>query len=242
VGALQPRTIVELGTHRGYSYFAFCQAVAQYQLTTRCFAVDHWRGDEHAGFYSDDVYQSVATQNSRYAGFSTLVREDFRSATQHITDESVDLLHIDGRHFYEDVKQDFEDWRPKLSSRSIVLFHDTSVRTEGFGVYRLWEELARDRPSFAFFHGHGLGVLGFGSEVPRQLQSFFTVAMDPKWAKWVETTYSRLGDTIEQKQVINDQLRAQKNLEHELQAMRASLSWRLTAPLRNAKALLARSG
>ena len=51
VALLQPKLVVELGVDRGESYFAFCQAVAETKLAARCFAVDTWRGDEHAGDY-----------------------------------------------------------------------------------------------------------------------------------------------------------------------------------------------
>ena len=40
VATLRPRVLVELGTDRGESYFAFCQAVAENGAGTHCFAVD----------------------------------------------------------------------------------------------------------------------------------------------------------------------------------------------------------
>lgn len=52
----EPRRYVELGTHRGASFFAACQAVRDSGLHTECIAIDHWQGDNHAGQYSEDVY------------------------------------------------------------------------------------------------------------------------------------------------------------------------------------------
>ena len=76
----RPDTLVELGTHTGNSYFAFCQAVDMLNLPTQCFAVDTWQGDEHAGFYDDSVYEDVATYNQQnYADFSTLLRKTSKS-------------------------------------------------------------------------------------------------------------------------------------------------------------------
>src|ERR1043165_6846732 len=54
VDALRPRMIVELGVHGGFSYSVFCQAVQRLHLSTRCYAIDTWRGDEHAGYYRSE--------------------------------------------------------------------------------------------------------------------------------------------------------------------------------------------
>ncbi len=194
IETLRPRAFVELGTHGGYSYFAMCQAVKALDLTTRCYAVDTWQGDEHAGFYSEDIFRRVQEHNERhYASFSRLVRATFAEALTHFPDGSIDLLHIDGRHFYEDVKEDYESWRPKLSNRAVVIFHDINVRENNFGVYRLWEDLKAQFPSFDFLHGHGLGVIGFGKDLPPEIVTLFEAGRDPQAVIDIRQAYGRLG-------------------------------------------------
>ncbi len=160
VCTVKPSLLVELGTHYGESYFGFCQAVRECGLDCRCFAVDTWRGDAHAGFYGEDVYREVDGYNQQeYAGFSTLVRDTFNQANALFAPESIDLLHIDGLHTYAAVKHDFDSWFPKVKPGGVVLLHDVNVRHADFEVWRLWEELAREYPSFSFHHWWGLGVL-----------------------------------------------------------------------------------
>lgn len=160
----RPRTLVELGTHSGNSYFTFCQAIKEAECNTACYAVDTWQGDAHAGEYGEDIYQQVKAINSdHYAAFSTLLRMTFNQALELIPDGTVDLLHIDGLHTYEAVRHDFETWLPKLSPNALVLFHDTHVHERGFGVWKYWEEIRAKYPhGFAFEHSHGLGVLQVG--------------------------------------------------------------------------------
>lgn len=194
IEAHRPRTFVELGTHGGYSYFAMCQAVKALELPTRCYAVDTWQGDEHAGFYGEDIYRRVHDHNERhYAPFSRLVRATFAEALAHFSDGSIDLLHIDGRHFYEDVKEDYESWRPKLSDRAVVIFHDINVRERNFGVFKLWEELKTQFPSFDFMHGHGLGVIGYGKHLSPEINALLAAGKDPQALIDIRQAYGRLG-------------------------------------------------
>jgi hypothetical protein len=199
IDALRPRVVVELGTHSGYSYFVFCEAVKRLGLDTRCFALDTWAGDDHAGFYGEDIYAMVSAVNDEhYADFSQLIRGYFDDGLASVDDGSVDLLHIDGRHGYEDVKHDFESWRPKLSDRAVVLFHDIAERENGFGVWRLWEELSGTDSSFTFHHGHGLGVLAAGAAVPTAITDFLAAAAPA--GDRVRAEYQRLGRVIVQRE------------------------------------------
>ncbi|MBA3928357.1 MAG: class I SAM-dependent methyltransferase [Xanthomonas sp.] len=193
---LRPVTFVELGTHNGASYLAFCQAAIENSLGTRCFAVDTWEGDEHAGLYGEEVYRALWNYHQEhYASFSQLLRMTFDDALLCFDDGSVDLLHIDGLHTYEAVKHDFETWLPKMSSRGVVLFHDILVRERGFGVWRLWDELSSRYPSFEFLHTHGLGVLVIGSEVPRSLAQLVGMP-DAESKVVVGRLFTVLGDGI----------------------------------------------
>lgn len=160
VSYAKPSNIIELGTHYGTSFFSFCQAIRDNHLKIYCYAVDTWRGDPHAGYFGEDVYQAVKTVNSReFSDIGILLRMDFDSALSKFIDGSIDLLHIDGYHTYEAVRHDYTSWYQKLSENSIMLFHDIMVRQGDFGVYRLWEELRQQFPSLEFPHSYGLGVL-----------------------------------------------------------------------------------
>jgi hypothetical protein len=238
INTLRPGVFVELGTHYGQSYFTFCQAVEAAGGRTLCYAIDTWRGDEHAGHYGEEVWDQVASTNAeRYSAFSTLVRKTFDGALAHFADGSIDLLHIDGRHFYEDVLHDFASWLPKVSSRGVILLHDTNVHERNFGVARLWQELKGQYPSFSFLHGYGLGVLAVGQEVPSELRRLTDLQSDSEAAAAVRLAYARLGAAISDRSALRDERKAAAALRGELEAVRDELeAARRNSHLERAKA------
>jgi hypothetical protein len=194
VDVLRPRVIVELGTHSGVSYSAMCQAVKCLGLATSCFAVDTWRGDEHSGFYAEDIYSEFAAFHDRhYSAFSRLVRSTFDDALLHFDNGTIDLLHIDGLHTYDAVQHDYQTWLPKLSPNAIVLLHDTNVREGDFAVHRLWGEIGTERLHFEFLHGHGLGVLASGADYADPLNLLLEADGNESLTADIRSMFSELG-------------------------------------------------
>lgn len=174
----RPRVLVELGTHSGDSYCAFCQAVEMVGADTRCYAVDTWTGDEHAGHYGPEVLADLrAHHDPRYSGCSLLLQSSFDDAVSYFEDGSIDVLHIDGLHTYDPVKHDFLAWKPALSHRAIVLLHDICVRENDFGVWWLWQELATEYSALQLDFRHGLGLLAAG-EVDGEMKRLFALDRD----------------------------------------------------------------
>jgi predicted O-methyltransferase YrrM len=161
IAATVPGRIVELGTHYGCSFFAFAQVIKDKSLKSELIAVDTWKGEEHAGFYGESVFELVKrTVDDRFADVEiTLLRKTFDDALADVSDGSVDLLHIDGFHSYEAVRHDYETWAPKLAENAIVLFHDVAP-SSGYGSADYWKEIRREHPHVEFLrHSFGLGVL-----------------------------------------------------------------------------------
>ncbi|MBA8783258.1 MULTISPECIES: class I SAM-dependent methyltransferase [Aeromonas] len=194
VDALQPRKIVEIGTNDGSSYFSFCQAVANLELDTQCFSINTWSGAEHSSENYEDAYSQVSIHNKEnYFSFSTLMRSIPEQALEHFEEGSIDLLHIDGLHTLDAVRQTFENWLPKLSPSAVVIMHDTNIRTRGFGVFRFFNELKAIYPHFEFAHGNGLGVIGVGNKQHTSMQALYRLSSKPSTLQQAKDIFSRLG-------------------------------------------------
>jgi hypothetical protein len=220
IDALRPRRLVELGVHAGVSYCAFCQAIDRLGLSTQAYGIDHWHGDEHAGSFDESVFVELsAYHDPLYGRFSRLVRSDFDSAVSHFENGSIDLIHIDGLHTYSAVRHDFETWLPKLSEGAIVVLHDINVHEGTFGVTRLFAEVTQSRPSFAFEHGHGLGVVAVGPKVPESLMPLLNASADE--IGQIRAVFARLGGGISQHRVAEEWRRQQAAADQLRQEVKA---------------------
>lgn len=161
VAAIRPQLVVELGVYNGLSFFTFCQSMIENDIDGVAYAVDCWEGDEHTEAYDETIFNDVQQYaREHYRGITYLLRMYFNEALRHFEENSIDLLHIDGLHTYEAVKEDFTNWYPKVKPGGIILFHDVMARLKDFGAWKFFEELETEHDEiFKFNHGFGLGVL-----------------------------------------------------------------------------------
>jgi len=231
IKTLKPSIFVELGTHSGNSYLAFCQAIHETKLQTLSYAIDTWKGDEQAGFYGEDVYGNLKPyHDDHYGNFSNLMRMTFDEAVSYFADQSVELLHIDGLHTYDAVKHDFETWLPKLSTTAVVLFHDTNVREREFGIWKFWLELCKQYPlNFEFVHSHGLGVIQLSEAKGNKNLEWLN--QDNENRTLIKEYFSALGEhvinqyrQIEANQLLNDTRLENERLNNKLNTLQAQIA------------------
>lgn len=150
VKELKPETVVELGVDYGFSSFVFARAGAG-----MVYGVDSFEGDPEAG--TRDTYDSVVERQKELGIKNLILIRGYFSEVAKTWDKPIDILHIDGRHRYEDVKEDFEMWSRFVRPGGVILLHDTAVLREPYGVHRFFQEITM--PKTTFTHSNGLGVV-----------------------------------------------------------------------------------
>ena len=195
VDILRPKTFVELGVHTGVSYCAFIQAITVLDYPAKCVGVDTWKGDVQTGEYDEALFEDLSSyHNSRYSKISTLSRKTFKEALLEFPDNSIDLLHIDGCHFYGAVKEDFDSWLPKVKPEGVILMHDTSTFDSGYETFRFWREISPKYNHFEFTHSAGLGILSPIEGSHPLLREFFEAT--PQETFQIRNFFSLLGDRV----------------------------------------------
>ena len=161
------RSAVELGVDRGYSLFCFALAGIE-----KIYGVDLWEPQVTMPQWGYGDYMPVLARTAEQRGLSDriqLVRGKFEDVVKDWPHGKVDVLHIDGTHEYEHVKQDFESWLPLVNDSGIVLLHDVCVPE--FSVKEYFNEISL--PKAWFSHSAGLGVVCRSSERLREIQRAF---------------------------------------------------------------------
>jgi hypothetical protein len=201
ISIIKPKIFVELGIHYGFSYYNICRTLHALKqededfITSRAFGIDWFKGDQHAKIEETEeanIETYVRDNNHKFSHFSKILKKNFNDAVSDFEDNSIDLLHIDGQHLYEDVSNDFNKWKKKLSDKSVVIFHDTVIKTRNFGVYKFWNEIKNNYPSINFEHSCGLGVIFYGKKYNNKTQDFINFILNKRNYNFVKIFYKKI--------------------------------------------------
>ena len=152
----KPALIVTLGLSDAQAHLAFCQAVAEHNLASRCVAVRRARPDECA--IDDPAWQyAEKTTTKFFPNISQLVKADAAQAAADFADGSIEVLLLDDVDSGETVRQELEIWRSKLSAKALILLHGTSLERQD-SPRTAWLNFVIQKAAAYFGEGIGLGV------------------------------------------------------------------------------------
>lgn len=170
VNEMSPSTIVELGVDYGFSTFVFATALQEKGTGGKIYGVDLFLGDKHAGMR--DTYDQVMENISKHSLTQVeIIRSDFTELSKTWT-TPIDILHIDGLHTYEAVKEDFTNWSPFVKENGVILFHDVYIFHEDFGIKDFFHEVQEGHKLY-FTHSAGLGILTRNEELVTKIRNEF---------------------------------------------------------------------
>jgi predicted O-methyltransferase YrrM len=167
LGTDPPRALLEIGTHKGGSFFLFSRIAANDAVLI---SLDLPHGKFGGGYaaWQKRLYRSFRRSQQRIE----LVQADSHDAgtlrliTELLGENQLDFLMIDGDHSYEGVKADFLAYTPLVRTGGIIALHDIVPGQEGFvgSVPQFWQEIKKDRRVEEFVAswqqgGYGIGVL-----------------------------------------------------------------------------------
>jgi len=141
---MRPKIVVEIGTDKGGTLFLFSHVASEDAILI---SVDLPHGRFGGGYpnWKIPLYKSFAIANQKIY----LIRADshdqntFKKVKEILKNKYIDFLFIDGDHFYNGVKKDFEMYRSLVKEGGIIAFHDIvpgPERNVG-GVPKFWMEL-----------------------------------------------------------------------------------------------------
>jgi cephalosporin hydroxylase len=162
----QPRTVVEIGTHKGGTLFAWCQAAHPEALIV---SIDLPDGLFGGGYSKEEAreFQSFAQPGQELHALrrDSHKRRTLRRLKSLLRGRPIEFLLIDGDHTYEGVRRDWEMYGPLVAPNGLIAFHDIQEHTRAplCKVDELWAELAPHHRTAEFVDpgdDRGLGQWG----------------------------------------------------------------------------------
>ena len=107
------------------------------------YSIDCWESNDFNPI-PEESYKFAVNLLAPFKERSIILRS-FSNSTiaNRFFDRSIDLIYLDGDHFYERIKQDIEIWLPKIKLGGILSGHDYCDYM-GWGVKKAVDEIFKD--------------------------------------------------------------------------------------------------
>jgi cephalosporin hydroxylase len=162
---ISPGCVVEIGTHRGGSLYAWCRVASPSALLV---SID-LPGGEFGGGYDEAAIETMRTYARPGQQLSFLRKDSHAPQTLDelrgiLAGRSVDFLMIDGDHTRAGVAADFEMYGPLVGSGGVIAFHDIvpGPAANVGGVPDFWQETRRGFEHYEFVEDWQQGCFGIG--------------------------------------------------------------------------------
>ena len=160
---MQPKVTVDLGIDYGYSLIAFA-----HNNPGKVYGIDGFEGDEWTG--TRNTYDQVSGLVTNLQLNNVTLIKGFFDDVVKTWDTKIDILHIDGFHSYEAVKNDFEKWSGFVNNTGVILFHDTDSQDTRFGVKQFFSEI--DMPKHELSGFQGLRIVSNNKKLMKKIKEY----------------------------------------------------------------------
>jgi hypothetical protein len=141
-----------------------------------------------------NAFETFSFLLRKYADFAAFLRQRPDEAASRFADGSIDLLHLDGFCAERPLRHVLELWLPKLTSRGLLLLHDTNERNGEFEVWRVWDDLSARYPSLEFPHSGGMGLVCVGSDAPTAVSALCSAVGEDRHVRMLlQQHFDRIG-------------------------------------------------
>jgi predicted O-methyltransferase YrrM len=144
VSSINPKRILEIGSSHGGTLWFWDKLAKDGQVVSLNFNVEH---SVTMDFSSAASELSCLWMNSHASETLEVVKNIFQG--------EIDFLFIDGDHFYEGVKSDYEMYSPLVRPGGIIAFHDICYDTN-IQVGRFFKTIDLPKRTIEFTHGIGI--------------------------------------------------------------------------------------
>ncbi len=138
------KTVVEIGTARGGTFFALCQTADPNALII---SIDLENGPFGGGYSKEDIKKfktyKKGSQKLVFLQLDSHIESTRLKLQSVIGKREIDFLLIDGDHSYAGVKRDWDLYSPFVKENGIIAFHDIIPHptVPSCQVFKLWQDI-----------------------------------------------------------------------------------------------------